>query len=626
MFNRDQKRYILSHLSTIERELTGALAATSAGGDATLFPRYRDSLAANEEVLLAAKLERLRAAMRCFLDAGGIARATEGDVSARWALQTHLALLKNLVIELRPAYMRGYGVLDEDAERACQRLSAELSLLMDDMAEALRPVPIPALPAGATGEWARTIHAVIERYGLSEYRTRFSSLAEAGSEPNVEIAVLGRVSSGKSSLINALIGEALLPVGAVPVTSVTTRLRYGKALAVETVGMDGRHAHPAAGELTALISETGNPGNRLRLAEVRVSLPAAFLNRGVLLADTPGLGSLRASASRHALDYLPRCDLGVLAVDATSTLGQQDMDLTRALLDAGARTMVALTKADLLDEGAREEQLIYATAAMRAALGAEVDVFMISTRADWSSMLSRWTQEHLAPRIRAARGDSHHRRTQQRRQLTREIRRILEQTRDEHSAASPRNLADASLVLQQTEARVNAIINDLGTRTIEAACTASVDAWLKSPSGEVLDRLFADTLASVLDALARESRAAVSKTSAELLADYDFEQHTPPLPAFAGDAWPALQSQAGIWGGRRRQASHQLRPLLDAAAKRATGYRDQLRNWLQVTMEMLRAELRMRAADASAVPDAQQLAEDIRRLELLMPDGPVRLA
>ncbi len=49
------------------------------------------------------------------------------------------------------------------------------------------------------------------------------------SEKNKTLLVCGRFNSGKSSFINALLGEELLPVGVTPTTAVNTELQYGKA-------------------------------------------------------------------------------------------------------------------------------------------------------------------------------------------------------------------------------------------------------------------------------------------------------------------------------------------------------------------------------------------------------------
>ena len=52
-------------------------------------------------------------------------------------------------------------------------------------------------------------------------------LAARVAEGRFYLACIGQFKRGKSTLINALVGECLLPVGFVPVTAVPTVIRYG---------------------------------------------------------------------------------------------------------------------------------------------------------------------------------------------------------------------------------------------------------------------------------------------------------------------------------------------------------------------------------------------------------------
>ena len=95
----------------------------------------------------------------------------------------------------------------------------------------------------------------------------------------LHVAVLGQFKRGKSSLLNALLGEELLPTGVVPVTAVPTFLRHGDSLALRVSYADGRNAEYQAAEsiealrssLTTLVTETGNPENRLGYPRRRCS-------------------------------------------------------------------------------------------------------------------------------------------------------------------------------------------------------------------------------------------------------------------------------------------------------------------------------------------------------------------
>ena len=76
--------------------------------------------------------------------------------------------------------------------------------------------------------------------------------------------------------------------------------------------------------------------------------PSQRLRDGVVLVDTPGLGSLASAGAAETLAYLPRCDLGVVLIDAGSTLTAEDLTTLQALDDAAIRTILLLSKADLL--------------------------------------------------------------------------------------------------------------------------------------------------------------------------------------------------------------------------------------------------------------------------------------
>ena len=70
------------------------------------------------------------------------------------------------------------------------------------------------------------IERIVTERGLVEFRSTIASITDRLEDQSLEIAVFGRVSSGKSSLLNAILGEEILPVGVTPITAVPTRLRY----------------------------------------------------------------------------------------------------------------------------------------------------------------------------------------------------------------------------------------------------------------------------------------------------------------------------------------------------------------------------------------------------------------
>src|SRR5208337_4062500 len=178
------------------------------------------------------------------------------------------------------------------------------------------------------------IERVVAERGLVEFRGTIASVLDRAEDRSFEIAVFGRVSSGKSSLLNAVLGTDVLPVGVTPVTAVPTRITHGEepSLTVSFTNAPAKtFAIPRLGEFA---TEQQNPGNAKHVTRITITITASRLASGVSFVDTPGLGSLATSGAAETLAYLPKCDLGVVLIDAGSTLTEEDVRTIRALQEA----------------------------------------------------------------------------------------------------------------------------------------------------------------------------------------------------------------------------------------------------------------------------------------------------
>ena len=111
----------------------------------------------------------------------------------------------------------------------------------------------------------------------------------------------------------AVLGHPILPAALVPLTSIPTLLRPGEQRGLTVFYRDERPAHDFAAvtdaELSALLSdfvtESGNPKNERGVRQVEVSHPAEVLQEGVVLIDTPGIGSTFTHNTETTLRFLP---------------------------------------------------------------------------------------------------------------------------------------------------------------------------------------------------------------------------------------------------------------------------------------------------------------------------------
>jgi small GTP-binding protein len=221
------------------------------------------------------------------------------------------------------------------------------------------------------------------RPGVSEpavLRDLFARLAE----DRFNLAMVGRFSRGKTSLMNAILGADLLPVGVVPITSVITMVSYGSdPKAVLHYRGTSLFMDIPISDLPLYITERGNPGNRrgIRVAEVQV--PAEFLRRGFTFVDTPGLGSAIIANTRTTEEFLPEADALILVSSHDSPLSEEEAAIIAAARAADRALFVVLNKQDLVDAPARADAVAHVAEIIReAGDGARpAAVFSVSARA-----------------------------------------------------------------------------------------------------------------------------------------------------------------------------------------------------------------------------------------------------
>jgi len=162
------------------------------------------------------------------------------------------------------------------------------------------------------------------------------------------VAVLGQFKRGKSSLINALVGERILPAGVTPVTAVVTLVRFGESRSARVRLREGGWLDIDPGSLADWVSEQANPGNAKGVGEVEVFAPGELLQSGLCLADTPGLGSPLPGASVATHAFVPHLDAALFVLGADPPIGEREVELIRTVSSEVAELAVVLNKADLV--------------------------------------------------------------------------------------------------------------------------------------------------------------------------------------------------------------------------------------------------------------------------------------
>jgi len=333
------------------------------------------------------------------------------EIPVTRSVMTDLAFVDIAIEELRPSYMSGCGAVPEDAVGELNGVVHELRSLVGGMERYLRQdlgtnleLRLRRLEeTGCDVGLLQCIEQLVTRHGLVEFRPRIDSLASRLEDNNLEVALFGRVSSGKSSLLNALLSTDVLPVGINPITAVPTKLEYGATLRAFVTYGNGRNEIVTVEELGKLVTEQGNPGNLRNVTRAMVQVPSPRLKQGIVLVDTPGLGSLARRGGAETLAYLPSCDLALLLIDAGTTLNEEDVGTLRLLYEAAIPAIVLLSKADLLGEGDLHQVTGYIHEQLQQEMGLTLNVHPISSLPEQSVLLDHFFEQELLPRFNQAR-------------------------------------------------------------------------------------------------------------------------------------------------------------------------------------------------------------------------------
>jgi GTP-binding protein EngB required for normal cell division len=335
----------------------------------------------------------------------------EPRIPATRAVLTNLSFIDIAVEELRPRYMRGAGPVGGDVARELNGVVHELRSLLEgtnrylrqEMGTNLEARLTSLQQAGADVSLLQALSRMVTEHGFVEFRGRIEALTARLEDPSFEVALFGRVSSGKSSLLNALLGVDILPVGVNPITAVPTKLRSGPFSRAVITFADGRNEAISLHELAQYVSEESNLGNQRNVVRALAEISSPRLQDGIVLVDTPGLGSLARRGATETLAYLPSADLGLVLIDAGSTLSEEDIGTLRLLYDAGIPPLVLLSKADLLAPQDVIKARAYTASQLQQQLGVTLPVHPVSALPSHSTLLDEFFDTELLPRFDRAR-------------------------------------------------------------------------------------------------------------------------------------------------------------------------------------------------------------------------------
>jgi small GTP-binding protein len=204
------------------------------------------------------------------------------------------------------------------------------------------------------GELLDRLAAALERFGADVAAGDLQRFREAREQLSglFLLVIAGEFNSGKSSFINALLGERVLPEGVTPTTDRINLLRHGPTVSEQ--------------QLESFLLERTHP---------------AELLREITVVDTPGTNAIIRRHEELTRDFVPRSDLVLFVTSADRPFTESERTFLEQIREWGKKIVFVINKIDILTEPADRQQVIaYVGDNATALLGETPQIFPVSAR------------------------------------------------------------------------------------------------------------------------------------------------------------------------------------------------------------------------------------------------------
>jgi small GTP-binding protein len=192
----------------------------------------------------------------------------------------------------------------------------------------------------------RRIHGLlVSQPALTDLGTEVARIQEVFDRPLL-VVVLGEFNTGKSTFVNALIGEKAAPMGVTPTTATINVLKYGERRGARVVWRDDREEELAWERVPGFLKGLDH-GQAREIRIVELLYPSEELLR-VNIVDTPGLNSMIDEHEETAREFMTQADAVVWLFSADQAGKQTEQQALALLKQHRLKTVGVLNKVDRL--------------------------------------------------------------------------------------------------------------------------------------------------------------------------------------------------------------------------------------------------------------------------------------
>ena len=225
-------------------------------------------------------------------------------------------------------------------------------------------------------EQLKTIAKVARGAALPTLAARAEEAAARLAFDRVHLVVIGEFNRGKTTLVNALIGSALLPMDIVPTTASIWVVERGDGVSAHAVRPDGaRVALDATPVSLARLSADGDLATQ-EVKFIHVAVPSLAVGEDVVIIDTPGVNDINQARAEVTYGFLGNADAAIFVMDASSPLTRSEAEFLKGqVLTAHIdRIVFLLNKTSRLDPEEIDEAVEAARERLRELLGRDARV------------------------------------------------------------------------------------------------------------------------------------------------------------------------------------------------------------------------------------------------------------
>lgn len=194
------------------------------------------------------------------------------------------------------------------------------------------------------------------------------------------LVILGEFKRGKSTFINSLLGKNILPTAIIPLTSIVTKVCYGEEVLARVFFQNQTRKEIGLEEIAHYITEKGNPANEKKVEYLEIYYPSIFLENGLVLIDTPGIGSIFEHNTAVTYDFIPKIDAAIFLLTVDHPLSQAEYNLLKDTKEHVPKIFFILNKIDLVPPDDKDESLKFTRKILEEHLAEEIEIYPVSAK------------------------------------------------------------------------------------------------------------------------------------------------------------------------------------------------------------------------------------------------------